>query len=525
MTPWNSEAREGIVQQVRNGVTLSVYQKRPPHLVAVLQNSAARFPAKTALIEDGRQISYAQLARQASVWASRFTYEYGIRKGDRVALLMKNTAGFCLAAFAVLQAGGIVMPLNTKLTHSELEVLIRQAAPALLIADDELIDKATVLPVAHVLAESRLFADRDADPGEPRTLVEIDEHDPAFLLFTSGTTGLPKGAVISHFNVIHACMTYERCYGLTEQDSTIIAVPIFHGTGLFAQLMPFVYLGGSVVLLKTFDAKRMLELSEQHGVTHTIVVPTIYQMLLALPERRHYRLRLRILGSGGAPMFEGMPARLGEWLPHARVINTYGLTEATSPAIIMPALQEERNGAAIGIPTPVMEARIVDPDTGDDVRGKQPGELWLKGPLIIERYWNNEEATKAALRDGWLKTGDIAVMDEDGFIAVKDRLKDVINRGGEKIYSVEVENVLHTHPQIREAAIVGIADERYGEAVMAFVVPESGAGLTAGDVLEWANRFLATYKVPLHVQFLEALPRNAGGKVLKKQLKEERKRR
>lgn len=520
MFTWKNTILQGIVNTEVNGVHMNVYRDRISNLIEMLRNSSERFGQKHLLIDEERKITFKDFDGQTTFLAKWLIHRCKIKKGDRISLLMKNTVGFCIASFAILKAGGIVVPLNTKLKPAELDVSLEKANPALLIIDNGLFSEiGDLIKKVPMIRESEFLtiSDQEVDK-QVLSFPAIYEHDPAFILFTSGTTGHPKGAVLSHFNIIHACINYERCYKLSDSDSTIIAVPIFHGTGLFAQFMPFVYLGGTIVLLKTFDAEKMLYLCEKYGITHTIVVPTIYTMLLNVPMHREFDLQLKVLGSGGAPLPCNLFNRMMEWLPGVKLINTYGLTEATSPAIITPYEMAEEKIGSIGIPSPITECKIINPDTGNLVPPNQPGELLLRGPIIINGYWNNENATKKSIVDGWLKTGDIAMIDEDGFIFIKDRVKDMINRGGEKVYSIEVEDVLYNHQKVLEASVVGINDPVYGEVVKAVVVPKKGENLTENEIKEWVSLYLAKYKVPHYVQITEFLPRNAAGKVVKAQL-------
>lgn len=523
MYSWKKELMEDIDDVQVNEIGLKVYPNRPRNLLEVFQKSAVQFGDKTVLINEKQQLTYEEMDLRSTMAAKAFVHQFNIQQGARIALIMKNTIEFCVATIAALKVGAIVVPMNTKLRPNEWQVLIEKAAPSLVIVDDDLLSDINRLNLTiPILKESEFLETTKKDDWTERDflLPKVDEHDSAFILFTSGTTGQPKGAVLTHFNVIHACINYERCYGLNYSDSTIIAVPIFHGTGLFAQFFPFIYLGGTIVLQKTFEPDVMLSLCQKHGVTHTILVPTIYSIILSNPNYKVFRLKFRVLGSGGAPLPVMLAQRITEWLPGVKLINTYGLTEATSPAIIMPYQMAMKKNGSIGIPSPVTECKIVNPDTLEELPPNEAGELLLKGPLIMKSYWNNPEATDKTLLHGWLRTGDVAAMDDDGFVYIRDRLKDMINRGGEKIYTVEVENVLYNHPKVLEAAVVGMADPLYGEVVKGVIVLKPNKEATEEEIREWCSRFLAKYKIPECVRFQEHLPRNAGGKVIKKELVE-----
>jgi long-chain acyl-CoA synthetase len=524
MYSWRKDQAAEIGQELWQGSMISVYQHRPHTLLVMLEQSANRFPEKVALTDGKIQMTYKEFFQKVDSLAGLLIENFSIKKGQRVALLMKNTLGFCLGVFAALKAGAIVVPLNTKLQLMEWETLVSKAAPVLLIAGKEEANKIRKHPENFpLLIEEKNFLSLEESNLKKRAtpFPPLFEDDSAFILFTSGTTGKPKGAVLNHFNVIHACITFELCYELTSDDSTIIGVPIFHGTGLFAQFMPFLYLGGTIVLLNTFNPEKALELSEKYQITHMIAVPTMYTLFMNVMEHKPYHLNFRVLGSGGAPLPHSVLTKLTKWLPGVTVINSYGLTEATSPAVLMPREKIMDKHGSIGIPSPTMECAIVDIHTGKLADIGQPGELWLKGALIMKEYWKNHEATELALKGNWLKTGDVAIQDEDGFLYLKDRIKDIVNRGGEKVYCIEVEDVLYNHPKVMEATIVSIPDAIYGEVVKAVIVPKKNEVLTKEEIIEWASKFLAKYKVPTIVEFASCLPRNAGGKVIKKALKEE----
>jgi acyl-CoA synthetase (AMP-forming)/AMP-acid ligase II len=288
-------------------------------------------------------------------------------------------------------------------------------------------------------------------------------------------------------------------------------------TGLVAQLWAMTTVAGTVVLMPRFDANEALRLLEAEAITHLVGAPTVYVMLLDRPGHRAVRLsRFRVLGYGGAPMASDTVRRLREWLPGARLHNTYGLTETASPATCLADADALSRIETVGRPVPVGECRTVDPGSGQDVPAGEVGELWIRGPMVVAGYWGNPTATAAAIvEDGWLRTGDLATIDDRGYVTIRDRIKDMVNRGGEKVYCVEVEEVLCGHPAVLEAAVVGLPDPVYGERVKACVVARPDAPLEADDLRAWASGRLARFKVPEVVEILETLPRNPNGKVMK----------
>lgn len=515
-----------------NGVTMKAYRERPASLVETLQRSANTFPNKVALVHGKDRITYAQLRQKVNDVASTLKHIYGIGKGDTVGLLLMNGIPFVISMYATLQIGAIAVPLNTKLKSDELYYMLDDANakvvitneewwPQIAVIKDKLNVKAFFVTSNQVPEGTISFASLLNNASSKFIFEEISEDDPAFIMYTSGTTGRPKGALISHRNMVHTCLNYTYCYRLTSDDSTLIAVPVFHITGLAAQLMTFIYLGGKTVLMPMFQPNQFLQLLEKEKITHVIASPTVYVMTLMEEDYLNYDVsNWRVCAFGGAPMPAETLQALKSWVPELELHNTYGLTETTSPATIMPDEHQHRKVQSVGVPTPVTEAKVVDPATRRELSTNEVGELLFKGPMVIGKYWNNEKATKETIIDGWLATGDLASIDEEGFITIMDRIKDMINRGGEKIYSVEVEDVLYSHPSILEAAIVGVEDQKYGEVVKACVVVKPREeSLTEYAVKEWIAERLAKYKVPAYVEFLEQLPRNPNGKVIKTALR------
>jgi long-chain acyl-CoA synthetase len=338
-------------------------------------------------------------------------------------------------------------------------------------------------------------------------------------MYTSGTTGRPKGATATHHGVISSAITFERCYGLGDGERTLVAVPLFHVTGLIAQLLTMAHVAGTVVLMPAFGASEALRLLDAERITHMVAAPTVYLMMAMDPAHAGRGRALRAVGYGGAPVASDTVQLLRAWLPAARLHNTYGMTETCSPATCLPDADALRKVASVGLPVPTAEVRTVRLGDGGDCAADEVGELWIRGPMVVPGYWSNPEATALAIGDGWLRTGDLARIDADGYVTIADRIKDMINRGGEKVYCVEVEEVLCGHPSVLEAAVVGVPDPVYGEAVKACVVPRPGICVDPEDVRRWVRERLARFKVPETVEVLEALPRNPNGKVVKSALR------
>ena len=355
-------------------------------------------------------------------------------------------------------------------------------------------------------------------PAAPRP--EAGEDEPAVILYTSGTTGRPKGAMLTHFNLIHTCLHYRACMALTEADRSVLAVPASHVTGLAAILLTMFAVGGCVIMLREFKARAFLELAAAERMTHTLVVPAIYNLCLRDPEFDRFDLAAwRVGGFGGAPMPEGTIRALAEKLPGLALMNAYGATETTSPTTIMPAGLQAANLDSVGVVVPCGDVRVMDGE-GREVAPGEPGELWIAGPMVVPGYWDNPEATAREFSDGYWKSGDVGSIDASGFVRVVDRLKDLVNRGGYKVYCAEVESVLSLHPGVVESALIAVPDPVLGEKSHAIVVTHEAA-VTADALRAHCARHMADYKVPdFFTLRSDPLPRNANGKLLKRALRD-----
>jgi long-chain acyl-CoA synthetase len=511
---------DGLVADVRPerrlGRDVPCYAARPAGLSAMLAAAVERAPAREAVVDGEERITWAELGRRARALAGGLA-RAGVERGERVATLLPNGLPFCLAVFATAELGAVMVPLNTKLRRGELAFMLENSGARLLVTDPAFHHEVAGLGVDTVLVGDPRWTDLSAGPPPDAPARPGVEDDPAFIVYTSGTTGRPKGAVATHANVIHSCVTYQRVYGLRDGERTLVAVPLFHVTGLVAQLLTMTSVAGTAVLMPRFDAAAALRLLAAERITHLIAAPTVYVMLMVQPGYRSVALPdVRTAGYGGAPIGPETVRRLREWLPGARLHNTYGLTETSSPATCLPDADALPRVGSVGRPVPVAACRTVDPESGRECGADEVGELWIRGPMVVAGYWADPAATAAAIvEDGWLRTGDLAAIDGRGYVTIKDRLKDMINRGGEKVYCVEVEETLCAHPEVLEAAVVGVPDPVYGESVKACVVPRPGGALDPDEVREWVRARLAKFKAPEHVLVLEALPRNPNGKVVK----------
>ncbi len=350
--------------------------------------------------------------------------------------------------------------------------------------------------------------------------VRVSEEDTAVILYTSGTTGRPKGAMLTHLGIIHSLITFRRCLGLGPGARAVLAVPATHVTGLVAVLLAMASVGGVTVLMRAFDAGEFLALAEAERLSYTVLVPAQYMLCLMEPRLAEVNLsHWRIGAFGGAPMPEAAIAALAERLPRLTLVNAYGATETTSPTTIMPPGETAAHLNSIGQVVPCGEVRVVDAEGGDVPTG-EAGELWIKGPMVVPGYWGKPDATAANFSRGFWRSGDVGSIDADGFVRIHDRLKDMINRAGYKIYSAEVENVLSHHEGVLECAVVGRPDPVLGERVQAFVRPRDGT-VTAEEIRRFCAARMADYKVPEIVELVaEPLPRNPNGKLQKAVLRE-----
>ncbi|MBU0516718.1 MAG: long-chain fatty acid--CoA ligase [Proteobacteria bacterium] len=496
----------------------------------ILENTAARLPDKPALVEGEATLTYAETRTRVRALAARLQ-EMGVGPGDRVALLFPNCLEFCLAYFAALTIGAVVVPLNNRLAPREFEYIVNDCGAETLILGHQFWE--TWLAFKDGLHETPrlIYAGDEPKPGadifynltapgpEPGAVSGLDLNAPACIMYTSGTTGLPKGAVMSHGNVLANARNCGAHLNYLERDTTLIVVPLFHVTGLNSQLVAFFYTGGTCAIMRAYNTAEMIRLIERHRVTVMFNVPTMYVLMLVSEALDRTDLStLRLCAYGGAPMdpetIVTLQRRLG-----VNLYNAYGLTETSSLTTVLPACDAVRKAGSVGLPVSGVRLRVVD-DAGRDLPPDLPGELLIKGPNVVKSYWNKSEATAQNIRDDWLFTGDVARIDAEGFVYIADRKKDMIVRGGENVYSIEVESALVAHPAVLEAAVVPRPHSIFGEAVHAFVVLAPGRTADEDDVIAHCRGLIADYKAPASVSFVDELPRNPGGKVLKNTLRD-----
>lgn len=521
------------------------------------------------LVADDRTYTYGEFFAAASALANRFVETYGLRPGDRAAIAMRNHPEWQIAFWAAQLAGLIAVPLNAWWTEDEFTYALDDCAPRVLLVDGERLPRVSRWaegrgereggrePVRIVVFHSDSSDGSDSyhgavgavgavgvgveryeelpapDPAAAPPDIEVRPEDDATIIYTSGTTGRPKGAVATHlaqagaamnprFQAAASALGRGQLPGQGPAPITLMTFPFFH-VAAFTSLYSAMAVGGTLVLMPKWDARRALELIHEHRVTHYAGVPTTALQLLDEATAGNDPLEsLVMLATGGAAAPPDLIARLttryGERI-EAR--NGYGLTETSGGVLANFGADYRRFPASVGRPTPVTEVRIADP-AGETLPEGTVGELWLRGQSLVRGYWRDEASSARAFsRDGWFRTGDLAVVRDDGRVSIVDRLKDMIVRGGENVYCVEVEDVLHAHPDVVDAAVLGVPHPVLGEEVAAVVRVRPGAGTDAGELRAHVGRRLAAFKVPAHVLVgEEPLPRNPTGKILKRELRD-----
>ena len=509
---------------------------RPRSLHALLANAAALHPQREALVCGPERLTWQQLhdasARLAAGLAAR-----GVGVGDRVAMLIGNRSEFVTTLFAIAHLGAIAVPISIREQTPGLRYMLNDCAAVLVVHDADLADRLPAsadLPSVHSRVSigacigSEEFNGLLAHP-QQNGPTPVQEEDIAVIMYTSGTTGNPKGATLTNLGIVHSTIHYQAGMGLTENDASIAAVPLSHVTGLVALVATLARCAGKLVIMPTFKAADFLLLAARERMTHTLMVPAMYNLcLLQADFDAHDLTAWRVGAFGGAPMPVATIASLAHKLPHLTLMNCYGSTETTSPATLMPQGDTAAHSDTVGRTLACAEIAVFD-DAGREVKPGELGEIWIKGPMVVKGYWGNPGATAASFTGGFWHSGDIGSIDADGYVKVVDRMKDMINRGGYKIYTIEVENVLYAHPSVLECAVVAKPCPVLGERVHAFVTLREGtasASTSTSSLNDALKAFcaarLSDYKVPESFTLSEVpLPRNANGKLVKRALRDQ----
>lgn len=495
----------------------------------MLARVARKYPQKPALVFGETRLVFGELNERVNRLANALA-DRGVGKGDRVAVLSYNSHRVVEAYFACHKLGAVAVPVNFRMVEEEVRYVLSDSGARTLLFGEGFGDIAEnirgddgISLAVDMDGETEGFAENyeriisTADPGEPA--VEVDDDDDAFIMYTSGTTGFPKGAVLTHKNLWMNTANWIMEMQVTGDSVWLSGLPLFHIGGVNG-VLPFVYLGGTSVIASSggFNPEVMLRLMEKERVTHCYFVPAQWQQFLDLDLSRYNlsTLRKALWGASIAPMrvLEGM----AEAFPDVEIVNAFGQTEMSSNTTFLKGEDAVRKMGSVGLPAVNVEVRIVD-DRNGDVPDGEVGEIVYRGPTVFKGYHNNPEATAEAFEGGWFHSGDLVRRDEEGYIYVVDRKKDMFISGGENIYPAEVERVISMHPAVAEVAVIGVPHEKWGETPKALVVPKEGENLTKEEIIEHCRKHLAGYKKPTYVAFVSELPRNAAGKVLKRELK------
>ncbi|HEV7761878.1 MAG TPA: class I adenylate-forming enzyme family protein [Acidimicrobiales bacterium] len=532
-----------------DGQVLRTWKNAPPHLPALLEASRAHGDLAFLVYED-EQLTFEQHFRAAAHLAHVLRDDFGVAAGDRVAIAMRNFPEWSIAFWAAAAAGAVVVPLNAWWTGPELAFGLRHSGSRVAFVDDE--RRARLDEVRSELGDLRLIvarsdeavdgvvsgADdlRDLLAGVPDDVVlpdvDLEPEDPATIFYTSGTTGQPKGALGTHRNICTNLVSlgFANARSLlrrppeaveaaaaadaaapSARNTYLLSVPFFHATGCHSILVANLAAGGKIVIMHRWDPERALELIEREQVTTFGGVPSMVWQVLDSPSLATRDISsVRSIGYGGAPAPPELVRRIEAMFPGRTPSNGYGLTETSSVTTMNAGADYIRKPESVGVPVAVCDVEIVD------------GELWIRGPNVVKGYWDDPEATERTFGDGWLRTGDLARIDDEGFVFIVDRAKDVVIRGGENVYSAEVEAAVFEHPGVADAAVIGVPHQVLGEEVGVVVVRTPDSALTADELQAHVRARLAGFKVPTHVFFREEpLPRNPAGKVLKRALRTE----
>ncbi len=555
LTAWNEAAAQVTapgqlfswsVKEV-SGVPLRIFDNAPDSMRDLFVGTAAHGEADYLVFRDER-LTYAEVHRQVRALAA-WLADNDVGQGDRVAISMRNYPEWIIAYWAVVSMGAVVVGLNAWWTPAEMAYGLDDSAPKVLVIDGERwerlasLDDRPEMPVLVTRCDEELphevirWSATVADPDPPELPdVVIEPDDDLCVFYTSGTTGFPKGAVMTHRAAVHNVMNmgfYSAALGMInekepvprdqrDQPAGLVCVPLFHVTGCNCYLHPTTTVGGKLVLMYRWDAAEALKLIDAERPSTLAAVPAMSREIVLHPDFDRYDTSsLGSLGGGGSPLHPDLVDKISRKIPSGNPGTGYGLTETSGVVTMNIGAIYKGKPSTVGQPLPTVEAKVVD-ESGVELPAGQPGELLVRSPIVIRGYLNKPEATAEAITDGWLHTGDIAVIDEDGFIAIVDRAKDLVIRGGENIACAEAENAIYQHDAVAEAIVFAVPDERLGEVPGAAIVLRPGTKLDADGLRAHLDGRLAPYKIPAHIWFLTTpLPRNASGKYLKRQVRDE----
>ena len=523
---WKKPEIQVVKKTLSNGKVITTYPDLPKNIYSSFRATAERHMEKVAVVDDeGRQYSYKKMMEMTDDFSSWLIHEFGVTRRKHVALMLYNSTEFCTTFLSLNRIGAVVVPLPTKFKMEEVHALVEKSDVEFIICDEKFEDyfekyqqnlNICVVPDGKEKYGLETFTSTK----DLSAIEEIEEKatdvDLALMLFTSGTTSMSKGVTIRNYNIMHAVESYHKVLGITEEDKAIIPVPIYLVTGLVAVFGLMIHIGGTVCLNRFFDAKRVLEDINKYGITFFHASPTVFTLILK--ERKHYPElpMLRMFACGSCNMPPEKIKMLHEWLPKSEFRTIYGLTETTSPGTVFPtdASSSPYIGSS-GIPIPGSAYKIVD-EEGNEVKDGEQGEILVKGSNITENYYKSK---RVALEDEWLHTGDIGWFNTEGYLYIADRKKDMINRGGEKICSYDVENKLLEMNGVEDAAVVGIPDELYGEVPAALIKLKKGTVIEEAEIKAFLKSQMASYKVPQKILFTENIPLTENMKINKRKVR------
>ncbi len=515
---WNSFQQRGMVFRIVGGRSCYTFEQMPETLYDLLAQSASRNAGTIAIVDDdGAGYAFDDLLAYTDGVAAHLAYDYHVGAGDRVGLLLDSSIEFCATYFACSKIGAVAVPFSTKYREKEISGLLRHAGLSVLFIDPRY--RARIGAAAGVVPHVE-FCDRSGEPGGfglSRSLRDLpsaeragDLGSDAVMIYTSGTTAASKAVLLSNLNIIHAALVYERLMGTTAFDRTIIPVPIYHVTGLVALLTQFIHAGARIYLHRRFDARRLLDCVRDEGITYLHASPTAFEKVLALRADYPSLPSLRAILSGSSYEPVGKMRAFHDWMPACAFQVVYGLTETASPALLFPYDSPTSVYAgATGKPVPGVDVRIVD-ESGSEVEDGRVGEILLSGTCVTPGYYNSE--AEALDEGGWLATGDMGYADAHGMVWVVDRKKDMINRGGEKVWCSCLEEIIGALPGVCEVCVTGIPDELYGEVPVAAIVPTGDVKLTEASIIAALRKRVAGFEVPEYVVLVDSIPQTIGDK-------------
>ena len=546
-----------LADGVVGGVPMKIYVDAPPTIRTILELAEPQFGARDYLVYEDERVTFAAFTRAVEHFAKALRETYGVEKGDRVAVIMRNFPQWPVPFFAALSLGAIATPMNSWWTGDELEYGLQDSGAKVAVVDPQILariqDHLGNLPALENIIVARASGDLPGDNVRamedligPATswaglekiglpAAELEPDDDATIMYTSGTTGRPKGALASHRAIISNMLNSLTCQmrmllrrgeappepDPDEQNATLLAIPFFHATGAFAVLIPSMLQGNKIVSMYKWDAGEALPIIERESINNVGGVPAIAWQLLEHPERDNYDLSsIKAVSYGGAPSAPELVTTIKKRFPEAAPGNGWGMTETCATSSVNLGEDYVNRPDSAGAPPGAVEYKIVSPD-GNVLPAGEVGELWCKGPMNCKAYWNKPEASAETFVDGWVVTGDLARLDDEGFLYLVDRAKDMLIRGGENIYCIEVESALYDHPAVMDASVVGIPHKVLGQEVGAVVQLKPDMNASEDELRAHVRNQLAAFKVPVEIQFQDdPLPRNANGKILKPVLRD-----